>query len=48
MGEVCLSILGRGGGVIVKMNYIGICCCDGYGFLVVWFKIGYRYYIVLI
>ena len=31
----------RGGGVLPYMGYIGMCCCEGYGFLAVYSRIGY-------
>ena len=29
------------GGVLPYMGYIGMCCCEGYGFQAVYFRIGY-------
>ena len=31
-----------GGGVLPYMGYIGMCCCEGYGFQAVYSRIGYR------
>ena len=31
----------RGGGVLPYMGYIGMCCCEGYGFQAVYSRIGY-------
>ena len=30
-----------GGGVLPYMGYIGMCCCEGYGFQAVYSRIGY-------
>ena len=30
-----------GGGVLPYMGYIGLCCCEGYGFQAVYSGIGY-------
>ena len=32
---------GGGGGVLPYMGYICMCCCEGYGFQAVYFRIGY-------
>ena len=32
---------GGGGGVLPYMGYIGMCCCEGYGFQGVYSSIGY-------
>ena len=32
---------GGGGGVLSYMVYIGMCCCEGYGFQAVYSRIGY-------
>ena len=32
---------GGGGGVLPYMGYIGMCCCEGYGFQAVYSRIGY-------
>ena len=34
-------LLGRPGGVLPYMGYIGMCCCEGYGFQAVYSRIGY-------
>ena len=31
----------RGRGVLPYMGYIGMCCCEGYGFQAVYSRIGY-------
>ena len=31
----------RGRGVLPYMGYIGMCCCEGYGFQAVYSSIGY-------
>ena len=31
----------RGGEVLPYMGYIGLCCCEGYGFQAVYSRIGY-------
>ena len=32
---------GGGGGVLPYMGYIGMCCCEGYGFQAVYSRKGY-------
>ena len=32
---------GRGGGVLPYMGYMGMGCCEGYGFPAVYSRIGY-------
>ena len=34
---------GWGGGAVLRyMGYIGMCCCEGYGFQAVFSRIGYQ------
>ena len=33
--------LGGGGRVLPYMGYMGMCCCEGYGFQAVYSRIGY-------
>ena len=35
------SYLDPGGGVLPYMGYIGMCCCEWYGFQAVYSRIGY-------
>ena len=39
--SLVFSLGGGGGGYCHIMDYIGMCCCEGYGFQAVYFRIGY-------
>ena len=36
-----VGVRGGGGGVLPYTGYIGMCCCEGYGFHAVYSRIGY-------
>ena len=40
-GLTCLNKQPRSGGGLPYMGYIGMCCCEGYGFQAVYSRIGY-------